>query len=126
MKIFNHFIITLSLLFSVSVSATDWLNNYKLAQPKNLPDNVTEKTINNDGQTYLASGMLLNLSTVLNDYSLTTGTNKPNVIVIVADTLVVTESVITNLTNQRLFIFARNITGDKAISQLGSICKKHQ
>ncbi|SGY90238.1 Putative uncharacterized protein [Moritella viscosa] len=116
MKIFNHFIITLSLLFSVSVSATDWLNNYKLAQPKNLPDNVTEKTINNDGQTYLASGMLLNLSTVLNDYSLTTGTNKPNVIVIVADTLVVTESVITNLTNQRLFIFARNITGDKAVT----------
>ncbi|QUM89639.1 hypothetical protein HWV03_12920 [Moritella sp. 36] len=116
MKILNHFIIILSLLFSVSVSATDWLNYYKLAQPKNLPESVTKKTISNDGQTYLASGMLLNLSTILNDYSLTSGANKPNVIVIVADTLVVTESVITNLTNQRLFIFARNITGDKTVT----------
>ena len=114
MKVLNHFItlsllLSLSLLFSVNASATDWLNYYKLAQPKNLPDSVTESTVSNDGQTYLASGMLLDLSTILNDYSLTSGANKPNVIVIVADTLVVTESVITNLKNQRLFIFARNI-----------------
>lgn len=116
MKVLNTFIITLSLLFSFAVNATEWLNYYKLPQPKNLPDSVTEKTIVNDGQSYLVSGMQLDLSTILNDYSLTSGTNKPNVIVIVADTLVVTESVITNLTNQRLFIFARNITGDSAIT----------
>ncbi|SQD77625.1 hypothetical protein [Moritella yayanosii] len=116
MKVLNAFIITLSLLFSFAVNATEWLNYYKLPQPKNLPDSVTEKTIVNDGQSYLVSGMQLDLSTILNDYSLMSGTNKPNVIVIVADTLVVTESVITNLTNQRLFIFARNITGDSAIT----------
>ncbi|NQZ93203.1 MAG: hypothetical protein HRT97_12800 [Moritella sp.] len=116
MKVLNAFIITLSLLFSFGVNATEWLNYYKLPQPKNLPDSVTEKTIVNDGQSYLVSGMQLDLSTILNDYSLTSGANKPNVIVIVADTLVVTESVITNLTNQRLFIFARNITGDSAIT----------
>ncbi|WP_392339772.1 hypothetical protein [Moritella marina] len=121
MKVLNHFItlsllLSLSLLFSVSVNATDWLNYYKLAQPKNLPDSVIKSTVSNDGQTYLVSGMLLDLSTILNDYSLTTGANKPNAIVIVADTLTVTESVITNLTNQRLFIFSRNIIGNKAVT----------
>ncbi|MFT7684132.1 MAG: hypothetical protein ACI935_003655 [Moritella dasanensis] len=116
MKVINHLIIIFSLLFSLGVSATDWVNYYKLDQPKNLPDSVTKSTISNDGQTYFTSGMLLDLSTILNDYSLTNGTNKPNVIVIVADTLVITESVIANLTNQRLFIFARNITGDSAVT----------
>ncbi|PKG39119.1 hypothetical protein [Psychromonas sp. Urea-02u-13] len=116
MNVFNTFLITVSLLFSVGANASEWVNYNKLPAPKNLPASETEQTVINDGQSYLVSGMLLNLSSILNDYSLTNGADKPSAIVIVADTLEITESVIVNLSNQRLFIFARNITGDNAVT----------
>jgi len=114
MKGFKTFIITLGFLINFGVNASDWVNYYQLDLTQSIPERVSEGKTSTKGQSYLVSGMLVDLSTILNDYSLTSGANKPQAIVIVADTLTINQSVITNLENQRLFIFARSITGDSS------------
>ncbi|MGF1704247.1 hypothetical protein L4D09_28630, partial [Photobacterium makurazakiensis] len=95
MNLLKSIIITVYLLLSFHVNSSEWVNIYQIPTPTNIPDRVNDVKTINDGGAYIISGIALDLSTILNDYSLTSGENKPHSIVIVSDTLTINESIIT-------------------------------
>lgn len=96
-------------LLSIPVLSNDWIKLYGLDEPESLPQYLINQTYEIDGSSMTVAGLYVDLSESLSDVQV--GALKPDIIVIVADTLEISDDFVSNLRNQGLFIFARRIVG---------------
>lgn len=94
---------------STGAQAANWTDFHSLDVPQGLPSTVQDTQSSADSQVYQVSGLHLNLGEVLQNE--TYRLQDPQTVVIVADTLEISQDLLQNLNNQTLFIFARHITG---------------
>ncbi len=79
--------------------AGNWVEFYKIIQPKNLPSDVTLNETSTDNQAYKVSGLYLDLYKILQnpDYN----ENTHYTLIIGADTLEISNHLLFNFNNQR-------------------------
>lgn len=106
-------LLTTSMLWG-HVWAGNWAEFYEINLSENLPSDVTQDEMSTDNQTYKVFGLYLDLYKILQrpDYK----KNTHHTLIIVADTLEISNHLLFNLNNQRMFIFAREIVGKGAAS----------
>ncbi|QUM86229.1 hypothetical protein [Moritella sp. 28] len=101
--------LVISCLLSYHVEATDWTELYGLSEPANLPQTFFTKNEEISSTAMLAADLYIDLTQTLGNAQI--GSKKPTTIVIVADTVEVSDNFVLTLKNQSLFIFARRIIG---------------